>query len=724
MRKNRMAVRHVVLFGLLLWPLEAAAQQSCVNPAFGVPPNGGPPNWWDMIPPQPTYAQQIYDPRWQGAFGVSYGSGTAPQAEFRALHQGNDLYLSWYMSTDGSSEPKIDQISVVFGSLTGTAGPLDPDYRIDVWPRTDPGPSGTELGPAAQPRPAATQLFKRTAPCASLPCSAASLTWTPIAAPTWLSQDMRGWVEPGGWAVAMRVPVVAAGASIPADGIQLNQNQFRLWSEIQVDRSGTIDKYSWPPKVTTYNPPPNFPRLFPHIPATAASCPATGSFNKDNYQPCFWQQTPDQAFIGTPQATTPDGELKLASWPLPATCSNLGVSLSPADVGSKPPPIHQIKYRQTDPHPVNEFYAQPFNNSGMQIDATRLKALFRIANWGSSIDPAHWEDPLGLELWQKIPGDASDPNPGSNDLDIGTGSFGYINVNWTVGAPQLGLLQTGALNTHQCIFVELSSDLTTLKFLNKSVYRNMDYAVPASPFVDKAQISIVGLDSVAGMGPTRTVYLYVEAKNLPKSVGDVAQLPDRIIVPRNPSRLPPDMRMVPATRHTTAGRRGDSLLVSQMDTVPTALWDTLLVPTEASGEREQFLRSAEAAGRLPWRQMDDLMPTYKIHVYHETGDTALVEGVKLPIVRPQTSFGYWVDHRGKLRGWRHRIEGVDTKLEEIAPNFYKLSIPHQGSAAVRIVIKPLEPLPNLVVLLIVLIALLVLALLLCLVKCVRRARHA
>jgi hypothetical protein len=238
--------------------------------------------------------------------------------------------------------------------------------------------------------------------------------------------------------------------------------------------------------------------------------------------------------------------------------------------------------------------------------------------------------------------------------------------------------------------------------------------------VDTAKISIVGLDSVEGMGPARTVYLYVETKNLPRSLGSSAGVPDSVIFPRNPARLGP--RQGAAEVPTRPGSRIDTV-GHRIDTVPPAVWDTLVVPA-ASGERERLLRSAEESGVLPWHLMEGLMPTYKVHAYHETGDSAVVEGVKRPILRPQTSFGYWVDYRGELRGWNHSIEGVGTTLEKIAPNWYKLSIPHHGTATVRVAIDPLAPTPRIVVLLLVLIGFLVLLLLLCLIRCARHARRA
>jgi len=404
---------------------------------------------------------------------------------------------------------------------------------------------------------------------------------------------------------------------------------------------------------------------------------------------------------------------------MPSTCSTIGVSLAASDIGIDPPPVNKIKYTAASPHPLNKIYARPVNGSAGTIDPNHLFALFRIANWGSGVD---WEAvPSGLQIWDKIPGDVTDPNPGHNDTPIVSGAQGQVDIDWTVGSPYLDRLATGDLWSHQCILVELSSDLPDLRLLNKSVYRNMDYALPMSEFKDDAEIGIVGLDSVPGMGPTRTVYLYVETKNMPRSIQSEVQVPDIVIVPRSPARLLGAKGLVVRNHRTVVGAHGATTVVNRIDTVPPAVWDTVMVPPRVSGEREQFLRTAEATGVLSWRELDALMPTYKVHAYHETGDSAVVNGVKLPIVVPQTSFGYWVDRRGAIRGWRHSLEGLDTQLDEIAPNFYKVSIRHHGSVRVRAVIKALEPLRKDKVLLLILIGLLVVALIVCWVKCLKSA---
>src|SRR5262245_584425 len=81
----RMAVLPAVIAAMLL-PALAFAQATCIPPATGVFGNFTPPHWWDNVPPQSSYYQNLDDPRWVGAGMLTYGDGASNQAGFRALH--------------------------------------------------------------------------------------------------------------------------------------------------------------------------------------------------------------------------------------------------------------------------------------------------------------------------------------------------------------------------------------------------------------------------------------------------------------------------------------------------------------------------------------------------------------------------------------------------------------------------------------------------------------
>jgi hypothetical protein len=82
-------------------------------------------------------------------------------------------------------------------------------------------------------------------------------------------------------------------------------------------------------------------------------------------------------------------------------------------------------------------------------------------------------------------------------------------------------------------------------------------------------------------------------------------------------------------------------------------------------------------------------PTYKVHVFHDTGKVLTLGGVARPVLEQQTSYGYNVTHEGEVTGWSHQLEGQG--LVELAPNWYRLSIPDGGSARLTTTIEAVEP---------------------------------
>ena len=89
----------------------------------------------------------------------------------------------------------------------------------------------------------------------------------------------------------------------------------------------------------------------------------------------------------------------------------------------------------------------------------------------------------------------------------------------------------------------------------------------------------------------------------------------------------------------------------------------------------------------PWQR--ETRPVYLVHVWHVTGQTFTDHnGATRKVLEPQTSFGYYLEHEGALFGWNHKLTGPG--LVEIAPNFYKISIPDNGTATVTTQIEARE----------------------------------
>ncbi len=575
---------------------ETNAQPNCIPLAQGVPALPGPPIWWDEdgdanFPELPGENDQRDDPRWRGATSITYGSGTAGQAEFRALYDTSYLYLSWHLRVDPTLENGQDVIYIGFASPSGTPSSSEPDVIIKITPF-----NSTALPLQADPAYATTTIL-RTSPGGS---------WSAVSTePPWLASHMRVWLTneaPYSWAVHMRVPrITGASATIPNDGIKINSTtgNFKMWYEFQMDTAGGLVKYNWPRTVTTTDT--GVPGVF------------------DYPHPDTW------------------GEFHLKTGPSdPTVCSNIGVKLVPGNIGTTNPVSSEIKYNLPGPENKNTFYARPENNSGSNIPIAGIRANFRIANWGSLPNRNDVPDPS--LLWTDIPGtEMGIPN----DAVILNGTLGNITFDWTVEDPFLANLDSGQMRPHQCVLVELSSGLP-LMFVNNSVYRNMDF-VSASKFERDAEISIVNLPPIASGGPKRDVYLYVETLNMPAYTGRDEQ---------------------------------DGLAN---------------FPDDPSGdiERRNNLNSMLAEGKLTSEQIDQIMPTYRVHVYHDTGQrTSVNRGVNHPILRPQSSFGYYVNHEGKPAGWEHRLKGVG--LIEIAPHFYKIAVPNDGATTVTTVIEAIE----------------------------------
>jgi len=75
-----------------------------------------------------------------------------------------------------------------------------------------------------------------------------------------------------------------------------------------------------------------------------------------------------------------------------------------------------------------------------------------------------------------------------------------------------------------------------------------------------------------------------------------------------------------------------------------------------------------------------------VHVFHDSGTTDPDTG--LPVLVPQTPFGFAVDHSGELHGWRHQLSGAT--LTEVGPNLYRIRVPTGGEAVVTTEIEALE----------------------------------
>lgn len=105
-----------------------------------------------------------------------------------------------------------------------------------------------------------------------------------------------------------------------------------------------------------------------------------------------------------------------------------------------------------------------------------------------------------------------------------------------------------------------------------------------------------------------------------------------------------------------------------------------------SSRLETLVQVLSEAG-LTEEELDQVFPTFRIHVYHDTGfrDTAS-DGTLRPVLKAQSSFGLYVYHEGSLEGWETAIEGA----QRIADNLYLLAVPNKSSSTIKVTVQAVE----------------------------------
>ena len=81
-----------------------------------------------------------------------------------------------------------------------------------------------------------------------------------------------------------------------------------------------------------------------------------------------------------------------------------------------------------------------------------------------------------------------------------------------------------------------------------------------------------------------------------------------------------------------------------------------------------------------------MFPTFRVHVYHDTGERLEENGEKKPVLRAQSSFGLYMYHEGALEGWQTSIQGAD----RISGNVYQMQVPKDGVAKIKVRVQAVE----------------------------------
>lgn len=421
----------------------------------------------------------------------------------------------------------------------------------------------------------------------------------------------------------------AVQVRVPRSAVQFSGSTFKLWFEVMNSTPATpVVDIQWPAGAAITQD-VSFNDIYPDITGAGGAIfqPSTGS-----------------------------------SDPL---CATAGVSLDVNQIGTlyvdpNPPNL-------PDPHHINlfsanTFFARPKNQSGSSVGANQIVARFRIANWGSN--PMGWE--AGVDdstLWADIPGGSSVSN--ADSIGDGTTAHGDplrndIEFSWTLSPAERSQFvgQGGTRLLHQCMLVELSSP-GSVRFVNNSIRTNMNFA-PTSTFKDTAELTIKGLPSIAPDG--RDVYVWVETLNMPKVI--------------KPDTRPGLLKtLLPSSGNFTRGNEGGIPKEGQPIAIP------------GLAKLQQMLLTGETT----FERVEEVVPTYIVHVYHDTGKKLRLGGIDRPVLVEQGAFGYFVHHDGSLYGWQHELVGDGFTLEKIAEDFYRIKkMPNDGSVRVSVKIEALE----------------------------------
>lgn len=633
-------------------PLQLAAQTTCVPAAGGVPGFVASwPIWWDAdgdgIRPElpnplncntagtclPEELVRFADPRWRGSTAHTFPSG---QVLFRALYKEDTqdtVFLSWEVMFD--RELNLAEDAVWFGIKENDTRALV--FKLAL---------NTEL---SGPRNATDDYTVQV-----LESVKNGGTWSPFTllspTPTWVQNMLtRVWTNwngsnpPAWWAVQAVVPK----NTDPDLGLDLGDD-FDMWYTFFVVLNPIVAQYHWPDGR-------------PDITALGGNIP-------DPANTSHWARFALN--------TTTDG----------STCTG-DVTIASHQIGTNNPTTPSSEILIYDP---NEFVARPENlRTAASLDAHDIQADFYLANWGTQ--PV-WTQVAALNtLWLKISPDPAPDNDGDIPAQQAAQSsaprtdihFSYQvpvaeqcaydpNVNCPLGGPE-------ERRKHQCVLVVLSSKgcecplgvppcpecpaEPPLVFRTQSVYRNMDFVATSSAFTRGADVSVVGLTPLPE-STHRDVYLLVETQNLTeraeRGIGDTVSM-------RAPERM---------LRQDSTG-----IIMSVLN----------LVRGRDRGKLASIIREATTSGFLTPAQTDSIMPTYRVHAYHATGDSIKLYEEWRHIVRAQTSFGYWIQDEGEVIGWKHTLEPDEGELIELAKDFYKIEVPNNGIRTITTTIQALHP---------------------------------
>ncbi len=379
----------------------------------------------------------------------------------------------------------------------------------------------------------------------------------------------------------------------------------------------------------------------------------------------------------------------------------------------------------------NVFFAKPVKPEGFVLGSEQIKATFRMSNWGSVADPQTG--------WRDIPNGTDVLNSDS------TGEIGFSCQNSQTPGDVCGMGLN--LSMHQCMHVEISQVGDNHVQITKGTdFRNM-YFVEASSRDEMAEISIEGLEAMVGNPDGRDVYLHVKTTNMPV----VGQVPMEEDVPAQRAlwaQVSPfydlEYPLCYWTERCLISEETDidddgygsfievpEALCHREDVNATECWNDTqdpscldfphcfengggklvdgkvwcvnrYYPQRCSGLPAGGGVNSEVSAKTGAQLTNTEIPTYEVYPYYDSGETMVLDGQIVPRLVPMYPFGIHIIHEGTYFGFLHSLvnendsEIVDCEnmtgpgLCKIEPGFFKMTIPHDGTARVRVLVSAEE----------------------------------
>jgi hypothetical protein len=321
-----------------------------------------------------------------------------------------------------------------------------------------------------------------------------------------------------------------------------------------------------------------------------------------------------------------------------------------------------------DPHSTNTFHVKPTNATATTYAGNAIQARLRLADWGSSLG----DNPQ----WDPVPDPSCAAATGSASPTVASGAQFDLQCSWTLTANQqcvyghtTGCTPDGGFRfPHQCIIADLTSPSVVVPFSTSSAWNNFDFQ-HASRLESLARIDIGALTP-------RDVYVFIQTNNMPAKV---EQAP-------------------PATGDNNGQGQGQGKAQVPSRMLSAAAKERLgalagaIVPGRVTAEQSRELQALVAAGKLRYSDVAKVMPTYTAYVWNDSGTTVKTKNGTAKLLSPQPAFTLFVSHDGSLDGWKHTFAGTNgATVNEIAPNFYRISVGHEGHVDVVSSIEALEP---------------------------------